>query len=67
MGSEIGGERYMTIEDVMEALQIGKSTALEHIKAAGVPVYTLGDGGRIARYKESDIAKLIRPKGSTNE
>lgn len=54
----IEGHRYMAIEQVMQALGVTKNTALKYIEKYGIPKYRFGD--KLNRYRESDIASMIR-------
>ena len=55
----IEGHRYLSITDIMSALGMAERTVIRRIKESGIPEYTFGDG-RTVRYRESDVASLIK-------
>ena len=57
----IGGHRYLTVKDVVSAFQMSERTVIAYLKDSGIPEYTMGPG-RITRYREEDVANLIKRK-----
>jgi len=50
----------LTYEEAARYLGIGLTSLKKHVRNGVIPVYSLGPGGRIRRFKRSDLDRFLK-------